>query len=241
MANIVVIHGAWHTGTEMEPVAALLRQAGHQVWTPTVKGNCPGDSKKTGLNEAIQSIEDYFADKKIEDAVVVGHSYAGMIITGLADRMPERIRRLVYWNAFVPNDGECLNDLVPSVYSTMFNQMVVERGDGSVVLPFPVWRDVFINDADLDLATSSYELLNPHPYKTFTDRISLKTNPADMHIGKSYINCTEDIAMPHSMPWHPRLSEKLGLFRLVQVAGSHQLCFTNPERSASAIHMAGRD
>jgi hypothetical protein len=75
--------------------------------------------------------------------------------------------------------------------------------------------------------------------KTFTDKISLKSNPADMT--KSYISCTEDISLPHHYPWHPRLSQKLGLFLLVQAPGSHELCFSNPARLAQAIMDAGRD
>ena len=80
-----------------------------------------------------------------------------------------------------------------------------------------------------------------HPAKTFSDKISLKTNPADMQIAKSYINCTEDRSLPHHYPRHPRLSQKLGLFRLVQVPGSHELCFSNPKLLAQAIMDAGRD
>ena len=106
---------------------------------------------------------------------------------------------------------------------------------------FPIWREAFINDADLETAQHAYDVLNPHPVKTFTDKISLKTNPGDMAVGKSYINCTEDISLPHHYPWHPRLSQKLGLFRLVQVPGSHELCFSNPGRLSQAIMDAGRD
>jgi hypothetical protein len=62
-----------------------------------------------------------------------------------------------------------------------------------------------------------------------------------MTIPKSYINCTEDTALPHNWPWHPRLSAKLGLFRLVQISGSHELCFSDPARLADAIMVAGRD
>jgi hypothetical protein len=83
--------------------------------------------------------------------------------------------------------------------------------------------------------------LNPHPVRTFSDKIVLKTNPAGMQIGKSYINCTEDTSLPHHYPWHPRLSQKLGLFRLVQVPGSYELCFSNPKLLAQAIMDAGRD
>ena len=62
-----------------------------------------------------------------------------------------------------------------------------------------------------------------------------------MPLAKSYINCTEDTALPHSYFLRPRLSEKLGLFRLAQVQGSHELCFSNPARLAKAIVEAGRD
>jgi hypothetical protein len=62
-----------------------------------------------------------------------------------------------------------------------------------------------------------------------------------MAIAKSYINATEDTALPQSLGWHPRLSEKLGLFRLVQLNGSHEVCFSNPELIASKIIEAGRD
>jgi pimeloyl-ACP methyl ester carboxylesterase len=241
MSTYVLVHGAWHTGAELEPVAALIRAAGHTVLTPTIAGNRPGDVKTTGLVEAIQSIVDYLAENNLKDVVLIGHSYGGMVITGVADRAAERIRRLVYWNAFVPDNGECLNDMVPPQYVGLFDAIHAERGDGSVVLPFPIWRDAFINDADLETAQRAYDILNPHPLKTFTDKISLRTNPAEMTMPKSYINCTEDTALPHGLPWHPRLSQKLGLFRLVQVPGSHELCFSNPARLAQAMIEAGRD
>jgi len=239
MATYVLVHGAWHTGELLEDTAAPIRVAGHQVLLPTLAGNRPGDIKSVGLETAIQSLVDFFTTNEIQDAVLVGHSYGGMVITGAADRLPARIRRLVYWNAFVPNNGECLNDLVPQFYNELFDQ--IEQADGSVMLPFPVWREAFINDASLELAQSSYDKLNPQPYKTFRDAIQLSTNPAGMQIPKSFINCTEDTAMPHSLPWHPRLSEKLGLYRLVQTHGSHELCFTNPQALAEKIMQAGRD
>jgi pimeloyl-ACP methyl ester carboxylesterase len=241
MSTYVLVHGAWHTGAELEPVAAPLRAAGHQVHTPTIAGNRPGDAKTTGLAEAIGSIADYLVQHNLSDVVLLGHSYGGMVITGVADLVPERIRRLVYWNAFVPNNGESLNDMVPPHYVGLFDAIAKERGDGSVVLPFPIWREAFINDADLATAQAAYDVLNPHPLNTFSDKISLKANPAAMMPAKSYINCTEDTSMPHSLPWHPRLSEKLGLFRLVQVSGSHELCFSDPARLAAAIIEAGRD
>lgn len=241
MANYVLVHGAWHTGVELEPTAGPIRAAGHQVHTPTLAGNRPGDPKTVGLDEAIKSIVDYLTEKNLNDVILLGHSYGGMVITGVADRVPERLRRLIYWNAFVPNNGESLYDLVPHHFVELFKAIAAQRGDGSIVLPFPIWREAFINDADLETAQKAYAILNPHPAKTMSDKISIKTNPADMQIGKSYINCTEDTSLPHHFPWHPRLSQKLGLFRLVQAPGSHELCFSNPKRLAQAIMEAGRD
>jgi pimeloyl-ACP methyl ester carboxylesterase len=237
----VLVHGAWHTGGELAAVAAALAANGHETFTPTIRGNRPGDSKRIGLAEAIQSIVDYLVDSHLTDIVLVGHSYGGMIITGVTDSVPERIRRLVYWNAFVPNHGESVGDMLPPQHVGLFAANAAERGDGSVVLPFEVWREAFINDADLDTAERAYRVLNPHPFKTLTDKISLKTNPSEMIVAKSYVNCTEDISLPHHCPWHPRLSQKLGLFRLIQVSGSHELCFSNPDRLAQAIMQAGRD
>lgn len=239
MATYVLVHGAWHSGGLLEATAAPIRAESHAVHLPTLAGNRPGDAKTTGLEKAVQSLIDYFEQHDIHDAVLMGHSYAGMVITAAADRIAERIRRLVYWNAFVPNIGECLNDMVPSHYVELFAQL--EQSDGSIVLPYAIWREAFINDADGELAQKAFDQLNPHPIKTFRDPIILSNNPADMQIPKSYLNCTEDTALPHSQTWHPRLSEKLGLFRLVQMPGSHEACFTNPELLGRKIMEAGRD
>jgi pimeloyl-ACP methyl ester carboxylesterase len=241
MATYVLVHGAWHTGAELQDVAAAIQAMGHDVHTPTIRGNRPGDSKTTGLSEAIESIVEYMAHVESEKVIVVGHSYGGMVVTGVADRVPYRIRRLVYWNAFVPNNGESLLDLsLPHEVAAM-EAMAAERSDGSLLLPFSLWREAFINDGDLETAQRSYARLNPHPMKTLRDKIRLSTNVADMEVGKSYINCTEDIVCSHGHPWLSRFSEKLGKFRLVQIPGSHEICFTHPDRIARAIIEAGRD
>lgn len=237
----VLVHGAWHTGELMEPVAAHLRQRGHTVYCPTLAGNRPGDDRAiTGLADAARSLVDFLEQNDLKDVRLMGHSYGGMVISHAADQVGHRIGRLIYWNAFVPLDGESLNDLVPPHYVALFDG-IAAAGKGAVMLPYPIWREAFINDADAALAEKAYSLLNPHPYKTFTDKAELSTPLAAMNMGKSYINCQQDTALPHSLPWHPRLSEKLGLFRLVECSGSHELCFTDPQRLADAIERAGRD
>lgn len=237
----VLVHGAWHTGALMEPVAAHLRAMGHQVHCPTLAGNRPGDDRsKLGLADACQSLVDFLVDQNLSQVRLVGHSYGGMVISKAADAEPARIKRLIYHNAFVPLNGECLNDMVPSHYIGMFDAMNA-ADPHNLALPPPVWREAFINDADEDMAMSAYAKLNPQPYKTFTDKIVLNTELAAMPMGKSYINFRQDTALPHSLPWHPRLSEKLGLFRLVEGQGSHEVCFSNPKLLAEKIVEAGRD
>ena len=237
----VLVHGAWHTGAELEAAADHLRRAGHTVHCPTLVGNRKGDDRSTiGLNDAVQGLADFLTQQNLTGVRLVGHSYGGMVISLTHQRVPDRIARLVYVNAFVPLPGESLNDLVPPMYVGMFDQ-IAGAGNGAVVLPFPVWREAFINDADLALATSAYEKLNPQPYKTFTDKAELKTPLHELQVGKSFVNCTMDAALPHSLPWHPRLSERLGLFRYVECSGSHEVWFTNPAAIAQAVMMAGRD
>ena len=109
------------------------------------------------------------------------------------------------------------------------------------MLPFPIWREAFINDADLDLARATYESLSPEPYRLFTDKLDLKKFYS-LEIPRSYLNCTEDIALPPGeWGWHPRMSARLGLFRLVQMPGSHEVLFTNPKGLSEELIEAGRD
>lgn len=237
----VLVHGAWHTGELMEPVARNLRDKGHTVHCPTLAGNRPGDDRsRIGLADAARSLIDYLETHDLRGVRLLGHSYGGMVISHAADAVPERIARLVYCNAFVPLNGESLNDMVPPHYVALFDSIAAAQ-QNAVMLPYPIWREAFINDADAATAERAYAALNPHPYRTFTDPAKLRTELAAMPMGKSYINCQQDIALPHSLPWHPRLSERLGLFRLVECPGSHEMWFSNPQRLAQAIEEAGRD
>ncbi len=96
----VLVHGAWHTGAEMEPTAALLRAAGHVVHCPTLTGNRPGDDRSTlGLEDAIASLVAFVEEHDLHEIRLVGHSYGGMVISGAAQRLSPRLRRLVYVNA----------------------------------------------------------------------------------------------------------------------------------------------
>lgn len=237
----VLVHGAWHTGDTLAATAKHLRARGHTVHCPTLPGNRPGDgTAPLGLQDAIDGLVQFLESNDLKDVRLVGHSYGGMLLSGAADRVPGRIRRLVYVNAFVPLPGESLADMAPPYYRAMFENIAAANG-GGVQLPYEVWRESFINDADAELARTTYALLHPQPLRCLTDPITLSQPTAALALGKSYLNCQQDTAMPHGMPWHPRLSERLGLFRLVECPGSHEMFFSNPQRLAQAIIEAGRD
>jgi hypothetical protein len=109
------------------------------------------------------------------------------------------------------------------------------------MLPFPVWRDSFLNDASIEMAQTTYNLLTPEPYQPLIDKLDLKKF-YQLQIPKTYLNCTEDTALPHGeWTWHPRMSSRLGHFRLVQMSGSHQVMFSNPAGLAEKLIEAGRD
>ena len=208
---------------------------------PTLAGNRPGDDRgRIGLEDAIASAVGYIEDNDLTQVRLVGHSYGGMVISGVADRIAPRLKRLVYIDSFVPLDGESLTDMVPPDHVAKFDA-IAAANDNTVPMPFEVWRETFINDADLALTQASFDNLNPQPYGTFTDKIRLRQPLSELALGKSYIYLQADTAIPQSLSWHPRLSERLGLFRLVLCPGSHEVVFTNPSRLAQAIIEAGRD
>jgi len=240
--NIVLVHGSWHTGELWAPVAGPLRKAGHTVHTPTVAGHGKGVPKNVNHAQCTHSIVEYIVSHDLKDVVLLGHSYGGTIISKVVEAVPERVRRLIYWNAFVLNDGESLLDNVPPHYNALFSQIAAASGDNTVTMPFPIWREAFINDGDLETAQRTYELLSSEPFQPFMDKLDLKKFWS-LQTPRSYINGTEDIALPQGpeFGWHPRMSNRLGLFRLVQISGSHEVMFTAPERLAQAIIEAGRD
>jgi pimeloyl-ACP methyl ester carboxylesterase len=241
MATFVLVHGSWHDGDLWEPVATQLRKQGHEVHTPTIAGHGNGVPKGVDHNDCTRSIVDAIVGADLRDVVLLGHSFAGSVIARVAEEIPGRLKRLIFWNAFVPKAGNCIIDEVPSHYRELFAQSAAASGDNTVALPFPVWREAFIQDADAELAAETYARLSSEPYQPFLDKLDLKRFYAS-EIPKSYINATEDTALPPGeWGWHPRMSSRLGLYRLVQLPGSHEVMFTAPVRLAAAINEAARD
>ncbi len=115
MATFVLVHGAWHGGWCYRDTAAALRAAGHTVFTPTHSGvgeRFHQSAENITLETHIRDVCGCIEWEELNDIVLVGHSYGGMVISGVADRMPERIRALVYLDAFLPQNGDSLNGLI---------------------------------------------------------------------------------------------------------------------------------
>jgi pimeloyl-ACP methyl ester carboxylesterase len=240
--RFVLVHGSWHEGSLWKPVADALDVAGHKVTTPTVAGHGK-DAEKAGVthDDCVRSIVEHIESEDLDDVVLAGHSFGGTVIARVAMEIPERLRRLVFWNAFVPHDGNSLNDEIPPFYVEMFDGLAARSEDDTVMLPWPVWREAFINDADEETARAAYEQLSPEPYRPLRDKLDLG-GFYKLEIPRSYLNCTEDISLPPGPEygWHPRMSSRLGLYRLVQMPGSHEVIFTNPSGLAEKLIEAGR-
>lgn len=241
MAVFVLVHGSWHDGTAWEGVIHHLEGKGHQAFAPTAAGYGRGADRNVTHAQCTKSIVDFIVREALSDFVLVGHSFGGTFISKVAEAIPEKIRRLVFQNGFVVRDGHSVLDESPPATAALFEKMAEESADNSFLLPFPVWREAFINDGDLEMAKRTYAQLSPEPLQPAKDKLDLKKFYS-LNIPKSYINCMEDIALPPGeWGWHPRMSNRLALYRLVQMPGSHEVMFTNPAGLAEKILEAGRD
>lgn len=239
----VLIHGSWMDGSAWDHVAPRLRDYhGLTVHTPTMAGHGPDADRSATHAQVVQSIVDYILERDLTNFVLVGHSFGGTVIQKVAEAVPQRIARLVFWNAFVLLDGECLNDQVPPHYREMFDGLGAASADGTAMLPFPVFREAFMNDADLDLAQHVYNGLWPEQAQLFNARQDLKAFYA-LETPKSYLYSVDDASLPHgdATGWYPRFGNRLGLFRYVSMPGGHMALHTYPELLADKIVEAGRD
>ncbi|MFB6160952.1 MAG: alpha/beta fold hydrolase [Haloferacaceae archaeon] len=242
MSTFVLVHGSWHDGSAYEPIADRLEARGHDAYAPTIAGHGPDADRDVDHADCTRSIVEFLVDNDLKEVVLHGHSFGGTVIAKVAEAIPERLDRLVFQNAFVPADGNSLLDEVPPSYRTLFSRLVDGSDDDTVMLPFEVWRERFINDADPELARSAYEELSPEPFQPFRDELEM-SEFFSLDLPTSYINATEDTALPQSSEWcwHPRMSSRLELFRLVQLPGSHEVVFTDPDGLTDAIVRAGRE
>jgi pimeloyl-ACP methyl ester carboxylesterase len=132
MSTFVLVHGAWQSNATWDLLTPLLEKHGHRVITPVLRGL---GTDKVRLNSDVtlrHHIEDVSAELNslTDTAVLVGHSYAGMIISGAVESNPDKVQSLVFLDAFVPEDGQCVLDLLPVETGAYFRQIACEHGDG---------------------------------------------------------------------------------------------------------------
>jgi pimeloyl-ACP methyl ester carboxylesterase len=116
MATFVLVHGAWHGSWCWKRVRGALQKQGHEVFTPTLTGIGERShllTQQIDLDTHTLDVLNLIQWEELDDIVLCGHSYGGMVVTGVADRIPERIRALVFLDAFVPESGQSLMDFAP--------------------------------------------------------------------------------------------------------------------------------
>jgi pimeloyl-ACP methyl ester carboxylesterase len=169
--TFVLVHGAWHGGWCYARVAASLRARGHTVFTPTLTGQGERAHLISGainLSTHIEDVLGVFRFERLRDVVLAGHSYGGMVITGVADRIPERIKALAYLDAFIPEDGQSLFDINIPANTQRFLDNAGRTGGLSV--PAPPATYFGVNAADAALVD---ELATPQPLGCFTEKLKL--------------------------------------------------------------------
>ena len=177
----VIVHGAWGGGWDWKAVDSALTAAGNKVYRPTLTGL--GErvhlmSPAIDLSTHILDIVNVIRFENLQDVVLVGHSYGGMVISGVADRIPERLRRLVYLDAVVPENGE---SLVTASRGTQLGTGIgpmIDSAKGGAINPG--WVQPSTNPP-MDV---------PHPSKTLTEPLRLQ-NPAARRIPATYILTVE--------------------------------------------------
>lgn len=176
-ATFVFVHGAWGGGWAWGAVDSMLTEAGHRVYRPTLTGlgeRVHLATPETDLTTHVTDVVNHLVFERLQDVVLVGHSYGGMVAMGVADRVPERIRRLVLLDAFLPEDGESVVDAVRTAGpETWIEDLVAGAGQGPLV---PAWVD----------PGASWPTDVPQPLRTFTQPLALR-NPAATRLPGTYI------------------------------------------------------
>jgi pimeloyl-ACP methyl ester carboxylesterase len=233
MATYVLVHGGGHGGWCYQRVARLLRAQDHEVYAPTMTGLGERAHLLNAEVDLRRHIEDIAAVLEFEDlheVILVGHSYGGMVITGTADRVADRIGRLVYLDAANPLNGQSLADVAGPVINAVrpFGETI--DGMELVLLPAPDAGLLYgVTDAD-DLAWMA-ERLTAHPWKCFEQPLHLTNEAAVWAIPQYHIVCTSTLATRDTGLMAKARAER----RLWDIDTGHDLMITEPEKVARAL------
>jgi pimeloyl-ACP methyl ester carboxylesterase len=172
MTTFVLVHGAWHGSWCWSRVRKALQSGGHDVFTPTLTGLADRSHLATpqvDLETHVADVVNLIRWEELDDIVLCGHSYAGCVITGVADRLPERLRALVYLDAFILENGQSLHDTLPPP-AREAQREGAKSGDGWRVPPIPA---AFFNVNSADRAWVDAQC-TPQPLATFEQRLAVR-------------------------------------------------------------------
>jgi len=235
MATFVLVHGAWHGAWCWQKVIPFLEAAGHEVYAPTLTGLAERASELSpdvGLDTHIRDVVGLLQEKNLHGVILVGHSYGGMVITGVVDQVPERIAHLVYLDTFVPRDGESMADISPMVIRLLRKQAQA-HGDGWRVDSQGTYG--VTTEPDLSWVRSK---VTPQPLKTFEQPLHLK-NPAIVSAKpRTHIDCTGGgfyrSLMRHILARRALPPTEAG-WRLRQLPTGHDAMITMPRELADLL------
>ncbi|MCR8642917.1 alpha/beta hydrolase [Paenibacillus sp. N1-5-1-14] len=241
--TFVLVHGSWADAHFWDGIAAALRMNGHVVYTPEYAGHGEDPNKKVNHAMVTQSVVNFIKQLNLHDIILVGHSFGGTVVQKVAEQVADRIKRLVFWDAFVLKNGEALVEELPPLTRQGFEQLRASSKDDTIMLPFPLFRDLFVNTATLDVAQAMYADVSPEPAQPLFDKLDLKMFYA-LPTPKSYVYFYQDNALPQGegYGWNPHMSNRLGQFRLIVGDGDHMTdSRTRPGMVAQKLYEAGRD
>jgi pimeloyl-ACP methyl ester carboxylesterase len=235
MATFVLVHGALVGGWCWRWVAPRLRSTGHEVYAPTLTGlgeRVHLASPRVDLDTHIQDVVNLLHFEDLSGVVLVGWSYGGMVVAGVADRVPTRIAHIVYLDSDVPRDGE--TSVPPSAHAAREAQARA-HGDGWRVPPAATTAETFLlGELPEDQRRWIAARLTPHPLKTWTQPIRLTGAAATTPT--TYIRCTVgyDPTDEDTMRQDERIRSEPG-WRYRELAESHAAPFTAPRAVADLL------
>jgi pimeloyl-ACP methyl ester carboxylesterase len=226
---VVLVHGGWGGGWALKPIENHLRAAGYTVYRPSLFGT--GEtahlaSPQIGLDTHIQQIVNLIEYEDLEDVVLIGYSYSGMVVTGVVDRIPQRIRRVIYIDAFLPENGESALSFVPGMHSAFAQQLAFAIKASELFGLVPAfWESPGATPPRQD----------PQPLKTLTDPIVLR-NPAARAVPGAYLQFVPEGLQPEQADFGASAARAgARQWPVVVMTGEHSKPNINPEPVARQI------
>jgi pimeloyl-ACP methyl ester carboxylesterase len=234
MATFVLIHGAWVGSLYWRRVAQSLRKAGHEVYTPTLTGLGERKhllSRQIDLDTHIRDVLAVIDEEDLSDLVLVGHSYGGMVVTGVADAVSDKIASLVYLDAFVPENGQALFSIVPS--GPGVPQLAIVPGAEWLMAPPP--PEAF-GEPSAAVRAFAARKLSAHPTACLTQVLTL-TGGIDRIRRKTYIYCNDPQPTTFT-PFYEKLRHRPG-WTVHTLPCTHNVQLDMPEELTALLLKAG--